>query len=63
MVQKHKKKRNTNQRSLDSCLNSIKIKLKQDLDENLKQHTCLKVNYELFTIFLMFKNDTKLSKV
>lgn len=45
-----------NQVSLDAFLNSICIKIKHLLDEALNKHTCLKVNFELFGIFVLFKN-------
>lgn len=48
-----------NQGSLDMFLNSIKSKLKLLLDDSVIKHTCIKVNFELFSIFLLFKNDTQ----
>lgn len=47
------------QGSLDTFLNSIRGKIKLLLDENIQKHTCIKVNFELFSIFLLFKNDTQ----
>ncbi|KAL0891882.1 hypothetical protein ABMA27_015139 [Loxostege sticticalis] len=47
----------SDQVSLDSFFNSISNKIKSLIDEALKKHTCLKVNFELFSIFMLFKNN------
>lgn len=42
---------------IDTFLNSIEDKIRYCLDKALKKHTCLKVNFELFASFILFKDD------
>lgn len=44
--------------SLDSFFESCKDKIKKLLDDALEKHVSIKVNFEHFASFLMFKNDT-----
>lgn len=45
--------------SISTFFNSNRFKIKSLLDQSLKKHTCVKVNIELFSMFLLFKNDTQ----
>ncbi|XP_048488462.1 uncharacterized protein LOC125491183 isoform X1 [Plutella xylostella] len=45
------------QNSVDNFFDSIRAKIKDLFDKCLQLHTCIKVNIELFSLFLMFKND------
>ncbi|KAG7299574.1 hypothetical protein JYU34_016555 [Plutella xylostella] len=47
------------QRSLDSFFQSIHDKIKSLINQSLKTHFCIKVNVELFSFFLMYKNDSQ----
>jgi hypothetical protein len=46
-------------RSVDEFMNSVKNDIKWVLDESLTKHTCVKVNFELFGMFLMFKDNSQ----
>lgn len=46
------------QRSLDNFFDANHNKIKKLLDDALQKHVCVKVNFEHFASFLMFKNDT-----
>lgn len=45
--------------SLEPFLNNIWDKIKTLIDMSLKEHSCIKVNFEYFALFLMFKNDSQ----
>nr|XP_013189482.1 unnamed protein product [Amyelois transitella] len=45
--------------SLDVFFNEIHDKLKSLLDKYLGQHTCVKVNFELFGTFVQFKDNSQ----
>lgn len=46
----------------ESFLNKIRDQVKDLIDQSLKRHTSVKVNFELFLIFLLFKNDHQETK-
>lgn len=48
--------------SIDAFMNSIRDKIKRLLDNSLMKHTCVKVNFELFGMFLMFKDNSQSMK-
>lgn len=43
--------------SADAFFDSISDKVKSLLNESLHKHTCLKVNFELYSVFLMIKDN------
>lgn len=45
--------------SIDNFFAFIKSKIEMLLNECLKRHICVKVNFELFALFLLFKNDSQ----
>ncbi|XP_047039598.1 uncharacterized protein LOC124644335 isoform X1 [Helicoverpa zea] len=45
--------------SLESFLNNIQDKIQMLIDMSLKEHTCLKVNFEYFALFLLVKNESQ----
>jgi hypothetical protein len=48
--------------SIDTFMNSIRNKIKWLLDDSITKHTCVKVNFELFGMFLMFKDNSQVMK-
>lgn len=49
----------TDETTAEMFLNSIRDKVRNLINESLKKHTCIKINFELFSIFFMFKNNTQ----
>lgn len=47
------------QSSLQAFFDSLRIRVKLLLDQAIKNHKCVKVNFELFALFLLFKNDAQ----
>ena len=47
------------QNSTKVFLDKISEKIKALIDRSLTLHTCIKVNFELFSLFLLFKNDSQ----
>ncbi|XP_047029015.1 uncharacterized protein LOC124636862 isoform X1 [Helicoverpa zea] len=45
--------------SLELFLYNIREKIKTLIDISLKEHTCLKINFEYFALFFMVKNDSQ----
>lgn len=45
--------------SLISFINNIHEKIRSLITLSLKQHICVKINFEYFALFLMFKNDSQ----
>ncbi|XP_063537662.1 uncharacterized protein LOC134747016 isoform X1 [Cydia strobilella] len=48
--------------SIDIFLNSIRDQIKLLFNKSLQKHTCIKVNVELFGMFMLFKNNTQSMK-
>lgn len=48
--------------SIDIFMNSIRDKISTLLNKSLQVHTCIKVNLELYGIFMLFKNNSQSMK-
>lgn len=48
--------------SVDIFMNSFRVKINTLLNKSLQKHTCIKVNVELFGIFMLFKNNSQSMK-